>query len=128
MLTWSALYFGIKYYLLSQEEKQRYLKAISMAQEAQLKMLRYQLNPHFLFNTLNAISTLILDKDTQVANSMVMKLSRFLRYSLDNDPMQQVTVARRSRVPEAVPGHRESPLRRPPDAAFFHDAGRAKMR
>jgi len=93
MLVWSALYFGIKYYLLSQEEKQRYLKAISMAHEAQLKMLRYQLNPHFLFNTLNAISTLILDKDTELANSMVMKLSRFLRYSLDNDPMQQVTVA-----------------------------------
>jgi two-component sensor histidine kinase len=93
MLTWSGLYFGIKYYLLSQEEKRRYLKAISMAQEAQLKMLRYQLNPHFLFNTLNAISTLILDQDTQVANGMVMKLSRFLRYSLDNDPMAQVTVA-----------------------------------
>ncbi|MFT7287239.1 MAG: two-component system LytT family sensor kinase [Halieaceae bacterium] len=93
MLAWSALYFGIKYYLLSQEEKQRYLKAVSMAHEAQLKMLRYQLNPHFLFNTLNAISTLILDKDTQLANSMVMKLSHFLRYSLDNDPMQHVTVA-----------------------------------
>ncbi|WOJ97340.1 histidine kinase [Congregibacter brevis] len=93
MLVWSALYFGIKYYLLSQEEKQRYLKALSMAHEAQLKMLRYQLNPHFLFNTLNAISTLILDKDTELANSMVMKLSRFLRYSLDNDPMQQITVA-----------------------------------
>ena len=93
MLVWSAIYFTIKYYLLSQEEKQRYLKAISMAQEAQLKMLRYQLNPHFLFNTLNAISTLILDENKQLANSMVMKLSRFLRYSLDNDPMQQVTVA-----------------------------------
>jgi len=93
MLVWSALYFGIKYYLLSQREKERYLRAISMAHEAQLKMLRYQLNPHFLFNTLNAISTLILDQDTKLANSMVMKLSRFLRYSLDNDPMQQVTVA-----------------------------------
>jgi signal transduction histidine kinase len=93
MLVWSTLYFGIKYYILSQEEKQRYLKASAMAHEAQLKMLRYQLNPHFLFNTLNAISTLILDKDTQLANGMVMKLSRFLRYSLDNDPMQQVTVA-----------------------------------
>ncbi|MFT4767045.1 MAG: two-component system LytT family sensor kinase [Glaciecola sp.] len=93
MLVWSALYFGIKYYLLNQEAKQRYLKAISMAHEAQLKMLRYQLNPHFLFNTLNAISTLILDKDTELANGMVMKLSRFLRYSLDNDPMQQITVA-----------------------------------
>jgi two-component system, LytTR family, sensor kinase len=93
MLVWSALYFGVKYYLLLQEEKQRGLKSQSMAHEAQLKMLRYQLNPHFLFNTLNAISTLILDKDTELANTMVTRLSRFLRYSLDNDPMQKVTVA-----------------------------------
>ena len=93
MLVWSALYFGIKYYLLSQAEKERYLKALSMAHEAQLKMLRYQLNPHFLFNTLNAISTLILDKDTELANRMVTRLARFLRYSLDSDPMQQVSVA-----------------------------------
>jgi hypothetical protein len=92
MLVWSALYFGVKYYLLMQEEKQRGLKAMAMAHEAQLKMLRYQLNPHFLFNTLNAISTLILDKDTELANTMVTRLSRFLRYSLDNDPMLRVTV------------------------------------
>lgn len=92
MLVWSGLYFGIKYYILLQEEKQRGLKAMSMAHEAQLKMLRYQLNPHFLFNTLNAISTLVLDKDTKLANTMVTRLSRFLRYSLDNDPMQKVTV------------------------------------
>lgn len=92
MLVWSGLYFGIKYYMLLQEEKERGLKSLSMAHEAQLKMLRYQLNPHFLFNTLNAISTLILDKDTELANGMVTRLSRFLRYSLDNDPMQQVTV------------------------------------
>ncbi|MCV6613620.1 MAG: histidine kinase, partial [Cellvibrionaceae bacterium] len=91
-LVWSGHYFGIKYYMLLQEEKQRGLLAMSMAHEAQLKMLRYQLNPHFLFNTLNAISTLILDKDTQLANTMVTRLSRFLRYSLDNDPMQKVTV------------------------------------
>jgi two-component system LytT family sensor kinase len=93
MLVWSGLYFGIKYYMLLQEEKQRGLKTRAMAHESQLKMLRYQLNPHFLFNTLNAISTLILDKDTQLANVMVTRLSRFLRYSLDNDPMQKVTVA-----------------------------------
>lgn len=93
MLVWSAIYFGIKYYLLNQEEKRRYLTLMSQAHEAQLKMLRYQLNPHFLFNTLNAISTLILDRDSDTANTMVTKLSHFLRYSLDNDPMQQVTVA-----------------------------------
>lgn len=93
MLVWSAIYFCIKYYLQSQEEKQRYLKVLSQAHEAQLKMLRYQLNPHFLFNTLNAISTLVLDRQTETANSMVTKLSRFLRYSLDNDPVQEVTVS-----------------------------------
>ncbi|MBE9539398.1 MAG: histidine kinase [Proteobacteria bacterium] len=92
MAVWSGLYFGIKYYMLLQEEKQRGLKASAMAHEAQLKMLRYQLNPHFLFNTLNAISTLILDKDTQLANNMVTRLSRFLRYTLDSDPMERVSV------------------------------------
>jgi len=56
-------------------------------------MLHCQLNPHFLFNTLNAISTLIHDRDTQLANTMVTRLSRFLRYSLDKDTMLKVTVA-----------------------------------
>jgi LytS/YehU family sensor histidine kinase len=93
MVVWSALYFGIKFYMMVQEEQQRRLKATAMAHEAQLKMLHYQLNPHFLFNTLNAISTLILDQDNRLANTMVTRLSRFLRYSLDNDPMLKVTVA-----------------------------------
>src|SRR3954454_24973920 len=56
-------------------------------------MLRYQLNPHFLFNTLNAISTLIIDNRNSVANSAVSGLSEFLRYTLDQDPMKKVTVA-----------------------------------
>jgi two-component sensor histidine kinase len=93
MLCWTGLYFGIKYYQLLQVERERGLKTQSMAHEAQLKMLRYQLNPHFLFNTLNAISTLILDNDNQLANTMVTRLSRFLRYSLDNDPMQKISLA-----------------------------------
>ncbi len=93
MLCWSGLYFGIKYYHLLQEERARGLKSEAMAHEAQLKMLRYQLNPHFLFNTLNAISTLVLDKQNQMANTMVTRLSHFLRYSLDNDPMAKVTLA-----------------------------------
>jgi two-component system LytT family sensor kinase len=93
MVAWSVLYFGIKFYMMVQEEQKRSLKATAMAHEAQLKMLHYQLNPHFLFNTLNAISTLILDQETQLANTMVTRLSRFLRYSLDNDPMLKVTVA-----------------------------------
>ena len=90
ILGWSGLYFGIKYYNLLQLERRKSIQAQSMAHEAQLSMLRYQLNPHFLFNTLNAISTLILEENNSSANSMVRKLSNFLRYSLDNDPMQKV--------------------------------------
>ena len=92
MLCWSGLYFGIKYYQMLQDESAKVLRASAMAHEAQLKMLRYQLNPHFLFNTLNAISTLILESETQTANLMVNRLSNFLRYSLDSDPMQKVTL------------------------------------
>ena len=93
MLCWSGLYFGIKYYQMLQDESAKVLRASAMAHEAQLKMLRYQLNPHFLFNTLNAISTLILESETRTANLMVNRLSNFLRYSLDSDPMQKVTLA-----------------------------------
>ncbi len=92
VLSWSLLYFGTKYYQMLQKEKQNVLKANTVAHEAQLKMLRYQLNPHFLFNTLNAISTLILVNENKTANGMVTKLSEFLRYSLDKDPMKKVTL------------------------------------
>jgi two-component system, LytTR family, sensor kinase len=92
LLSWSALYFGIYYYESVQREREVTLKARALAQEAQVKMLRYQLNPHFLFNTLNAISTLILDRDTERANLAVTRLSAFLRHTLDQDPMKKVTL------------------------------------
>jgi len=92
MLCWSGLYFGIKYYRQLQDQTEQTLKAHAAAHQAQLKMLRYQLNPHFLFNTLNAISTLILDGANKTANDAVTRLSDFLRYTLDNDPMGRVTL------------------------------------
>ncbi len=92
LLCWSCLYFGIKFYQGMEKASQKALKATALAHQAQLKMLRYQLNPHFLFNTLNAISTLILDNSNKRANEMVIRLSNFLRHSLDNDPMQKVTL------------------------------------
>jgi len=92
VMTWVGLYVGIKYYRQLQDQTRQALAANAMAHQAQLKMLRYQLNPHFLFNTLNAISTLILDRDTSTANRVVQGLSAFLRHSLDNDPMQRVTL------------------------------------
>jgi len=92
LLCWSLLYFGIKFYESQRRQEQAMLKAVALAQEAQLKMLRYQLNPHFLFNTLNAISTLILDNQNRKANNAITRLSEFLRYTLDQDPMKKVTL------------------------------------
>ena len=82
LAAWSALYYGINYYLLLEEEIDQRGKLESQASSAQLAMLRYQLNPHFLFNTLNSISTLVLLKQTERANAMLARLSSFLRYTL----------------------------------------------
>ncbi|MDN4503323.1 histidine kinase [Alteromonadaceae bacterium BrNp21-10] len=95
---WSGLYFVIKYYQALQVEKRNVLLASNVAHQAHLKMLRYQLNPHFLFNTLNAISTLILMKDHTTANKMVSRLSDFLRYSLDTDPIKKVPLKQEIQV------------------------------
>jgi signal transduction histidine kinase len=92
LLCWSGLYFGIRYYETLQKQREEALEASALAQEAQVKMLRYQLNPHFLFNTLNAISTLILDGQGKVANQAIGRLSEFLRHTLDQDPMKKVTL------------------------------------
>jgi two-component system, LytTR family, sensor kinase len=92
LFAWTAAYVGIKLARQLQHEKETALKATAMAHQAQLRMLRYQLNPHFLFNTLNAISTLVLDGRREQANGMVGALSGFLRYSLDSDPGQRVTL------------------------------------
>jgi two-component sensor histidine kinase len=92
LLCWSGLYFSAKIYERLQQEREATLAATALAQEAQLKMLRYQLNPHFLFNTLNAISTLVLDGQNRNANLAVSRLSEFLRYTLDQDPMKKVTL------------------------------------
>lgn len=93
ILFWSGLYFIIKYYQLFQAEREKSLRSEALAHEAQLMMLRYQLNPHFLFNTLNAISTLVLAEATEQANAMLIKLSKFLRYSLDHSPLDKVSLA-----------------------------------
>ncbi|MGE0408959.1 MAG: sensor histidine kinase [Amphiplicatus sp.] len=98
LLSWAGFYFGINYYLRLRAETERALLAARLADQAQLKMLRYQLNPHFLFNTLNAISTLVLEKDGKAANDMLMRLSAFLRHSLDSDPLQKTTLAEELRA------------------------------
>jgi len=93
LAAWSALYFAINYFLQLEEQNDRVLRLEAQAASAQLAMLRYQLNPHFLFNTLNSISTLVLLKQAEPANAMLSRLSAFLRYTLANEPTAQVTLA-----------------------------------
>jgi hypothetical protein len=104
LLCWSALYHGIKYALLFQAERNEAtglaqraklssVQASEATKEAQLQMLRYQLNPHFMFNTLNAIYALIKLGDQVQAKGMVAKLGKFLRYSLDSEPSQLVSLS-----------------------------------
>ncbi|MHB9879750.1 sensor histidine kinase [Pacificimonas sp. ICDLI1SI03] len=88
---WSGLYYGINFYLMLSQQTEDMLKAQAQASQASLAMLRYQVNPHFLFNTLNSISTLVLLKDER-ANSMLSRLSSFLRYSLSEDPGTRVSL------------------------------------
>ena len=93
LVSWSALYYAINFFLQIEEQNDQLLRLESQATGAQLAMLRYQLNPHFLFNTLNSISTLVLLKQTEPANAMLSRLSSFLRYTLINEPTGRVTVA-----------------------------------
>lgn len=90
---WSALYFGINFYLIVEQQMDQMQALENQASSAQLAMLRYQLNPHFLFNTLNSISTLVLLKQTERANVMLSRLSSFLRYTLANEPTALVPLS-----------------------------------
>jgi|SaaInl5LU_22_DNA_1037371.scaffolds.fasta_scaffold19105_1 two-component system, LytTR family, sensor kinase len=99
-LGWGSLFHGMRYFqlLLSEHEmtlraeaeinreQVKRLQAESVARDSQMMMLRYQLNPHFLFNTLNAINALVQMKESSKAQRMIVQLSQFLRYSLDNNP------------------------------------------
>ena len=105
-LCWIITFHGIRYYQLSQskhkimlaaealrrEEQIKRISAQNVARDAQLKMLRYQLNPHFLCNTLNAINSLVEVEEAEKAQRMIVQLSKFLRYSLDNNPDTKIAL------------------------------------
>ena len=81
LLAWSAIYFGIEYWKQIQVAHQKMLQAKILAESAQLAMLRYQVNPHFLFNALNSIRASINPSNAN-AKQMITQLSEFLRHSL----------------------------------------------
>lgn len=81
LLAWSGAWVGLRYRQRSEADARRALAALGQARTAQLEMLRYQLNPHFLFNALNAVRALVLE-DPARARAVVGRLSDFLRYAL----------------------------------------------
>jgi LytS/YehU family sensor histidine kinase len=97
-LLWSAFCSAILYAAQLQERERSLLQAQVLAREAELKMLRYQINPHFLFNTLNAVSALIVTGQAQAADAMINKLARFFRNALSRESTAKVTLAEELRV------------------------------
>ncbi|GAA4746827.1 hypothetical protein GCM10023264_10620 [Sphingomonas daechungensis] len=95
--SWVWIYFGwavcllaLQYNLRARREQRLRAEALALAHEAQMRALRYQLNPHFLFNTLNSIAALMLDGNARVAETMLRKLSGFLRQGLAGDSLDDV--------------------------------------
>jgi two-component sensor histidine kinase len=92
-VAWCAVVFALSNDEEVREQSMRLVQAQALAAESQNQMLRYQINPHFLFNTLNALSSLILQKDFVRAERMVLSLSNFLRASLEKTPADKITLA-----------------------------------
>ena len=99
-MTWLFFYIGwCAFYIAYQAQAQalgaqrRLADAESAAQAAQVRALRYQVNPHFLFNTLNSLSSLVMTGRTDRAETMLLALSTFFRTSLSLDPSADVSLA-----------------------------------
>lgn len=90
LFLWCTLYFGIKQWQQSVRERERLVRAESEVREARLCALRYQLNPHFLFNSLNAASTLVLQGKAAAATRMLSQIGELLRTSLDGDADSEI--------------------------------------
>ena len=92
-LAWSGLYLALMYSFDVGDEQKRAAELKEEAHTAQLRALHSQINPHFLFNSLNSVSALILDKQTELAEEMVEKLATFLRLGLAADPKAKIPLA-----------------------------------
>lgn len=99
-LAWAASYFGIKQYQALEHKQLQLAQSEALASDAQLRALRYQLQPHFLFNTLNTISALILDNRGNDARRMVARLGDLLRSVIEAPDTHLVTLAGELQVVE----------------------------
>ena len=90
---WSCLFTALLYNFEVRDRERRLAAVREEALTAQMRALRYQVNPHFLFNTLNSIAGLIEEGSATQAERMVLSLSTFLRTTLALDPMHDVPLA-----------------------------------
>jgi two-component system, LytTR family, sensor kinase len=94
LFLWCSLYCGIEQWQRLTQTQERLLRAESAAREARLNALRWQLNPHFLFNSLNAASMLIVEGDGPAARRMLGQIANLLRSTLQQEPTAEVPLAR----------------------------------
>jgi two-component system, LytTR family, sensor kinase len=92
LIAWGSLYVAIGYAREVREAERKTSRFAQAAQDAELRSLRYQVNPHFLFNTLNSLSSLVITGKPNEAESMIQNLSNFYRTSLSSDPLEDVTL------------------------------------
>lgn len=92
LIAWGSLYVAIGYAREVREAERKTSRFAQAAQDAELRSLRYQVNPHFLFNTLNSLSSLVMTGKPNEAETMIQNLSNFYRTSLSSDPLEDVTL------------------------------------
>ena len=92
LLAWASTYFALLAGVQARAAERREQQFRSAAKAAELRSLRYQVNPHFLFNTLNSLSALVITGKTDRAERMIQTISRFYRHSLANEPTGDVTL------------------------------------
>ncbi|HZF25640.1 MAG TPA: histidine kinase [Steroidobacteraceae bacterium] len=97
-LMWAGLCAAILYAARLREKERSLLEARALAHQAELQMLRYQINPHFLFNTLNAVSALVVTGQVEAADQVIAKLARFFRNALSREATAKVSLAEEIRV------------------------------
>lgn len=93
LLGFSAMVMLAGYYVSMKQARLHAVEAAALARDAELRALRYQLHPHFLFNTLNAISTLVVEERAQQATRMIARLAEFLRATLQGKGDREVALA-----------------------------------
>ncbi|MDG6079443.1 sensor histidine kinase [Erythrobacter litoralis] len=92
LLAWAALYLALVAAREAQLAERRGERFRTAAKAAELRSLRYQVNPHFLFNTLNSLSALVMTGKEERAEQMIQSISRFYRHSLAEDPTGDVSL------------------------------------